>query len=79
VGAIFGGIGLMWVMSELVRGPIANSRIRTTGASVDLRLMQRTRGARKVLGKIDTAIRAARAETAQPVAPTSGASQTNGS
>jgi hypothetical protein len=78
-GAIFGGIGVAWVVLEAALGPTAKSRIRTTGASVDLPLVQRTRRARKVLGKIDTAIRAARSETAQPAAPIAGASQTNGS
>src|SRR5438046_8818493 len=52
-GAIFGGVGLVWVAAELAMGPTAGSRIRTTGASVDLPLVARTRRARKVLAKID--------------------------
>ena len=54
-------------------GPTAGSRIRTTGASVDLPLVARTRRARKVLAKIDAAIRAARGGAEQPTAPVSGA------
>lgn len=65
-GAIFGGIGFAWVAVELVLGPIAKSRIRTTGASVDLQLVQRTRRARKLLAKIDAAIRNTRGAVVQP-------------
>ena len=68
-GAIFGSIGLARVALELVLGPTAKSRIRTTGASVDLPLVQRTRRARRVLTKIDMAVRTARAEIAQPGTP----------
>ena len=68
-GAIFGGIGFAWVALELALGPTANTRIRTTGASVDLALVQRTRRTRKVLAKIDAAIRAARGVAAQPTGP----------
>ena len=68
-GAIIAGIGLAWVALELVLGPTAKSRIRTSGASVDLPLVRRTRRAHKVLGKIDAAVRAARGATAQPSAP----------
>ena len=50
-------------------GPTAGSRIRTTGASVDLPLVARTRRARKVLAKIDAAVRAARGGVEQPTAP----------
>jgi len=64
-GAIFGGIGFAWVALELVLGPIAKSRIRTTGASVDLPLVQRTRRARKLLAKIDAAIRNTRGASVQ--------------
>jgi len=39
-GAIFGGVGLVWVAAELAMGPTAGSRIRTTGASIDLPLIQ---------------------------------------
>ena len=63
-GAIIGGVGLAWVLAELVLGPTAAARLRTTGASVDLRLVARTRRARKVLGQIDAAIRATRVEQA---------------
>jgi hypothetical protein len=59
-GAIFCGVALAWVALELALGPTAASRIRTTGASVDLPLVKRTRRARKVLAKIDMAVRAAR-------------------
>ncbi len=59
-GAIAGGVGLAWAALELGLGPTAQSRIRTTGVSVDLPLVKRTRGARKVLAKIDTAVRAVR-------------------
>ncbi len=68
VGAIFGGVGLAWVATELALGPTAAARIRTTGASVDLPLVARTRRARKVLAKIDAAVRAARG-VEQPTPP----------
>ena len=67
-GAIFGGVGLAWVATELALGPTAAARIRTTGASVDLPLVARTRRARKVLAKIDAAVRAARG-VEQPTPP----------
>ena len=72
-GAIFGGVGLAWVLAELALGPTAGCRIRTTGASVDLPLVARTRRARKVLAKIDAAIRAARGGAEQPTAPVTSA------
>ena len=68
-GAIFCGVGLAWVLLELALGPTAASRIRTTGASVDLPMVRRTRRALKVLEKIDAAIRAARGAVEQPTAP----------
>lgn len=72
-GAIAGGTGLAWAAMELVLGPTAKSRIRTSGASVDLSLVKRTRGARKVLVKIDLAVRTARGGvTEQPSAPLDG-------
>jgi len=74
-GAIFGGVGLAWVAAELARGPTAGSRIRTTGASVDLPLVARSRRARKVIAKIDAAIRAARGIVDQPAAPVTSAPQ----
>ena len=69
VGTIFGSVGLAWVALELALGPTAGSRIRTTGASVDLPLVKRTRRARKVLTKIDAAVRATRGVIEQPTAP----------
>jgi hypothetical protein len=69
VGAIFGSVGLAWAALELALGPTAGSRIRTTGASVDLPLVERTRRARKVLAKIDAAVRANRGVIEQPTAP----------
>ncbi|HXM11342.1 MAG TPA: hypothetical protein VN946_15440 [Terriglobales bacterium] len=65
-GAIFTGIGLAWVMLELALGPTAGSRIRSTGVSVDLPLVKRTRRARKVLDTIDAALRASRDVAMQP-------------
>jgi hypothetical protein len=59
-GAIAGGAGLAWAALELGLGPTAQSRIHTTGASVDMPIVKRTRGARKVLAKIDAAVRATR-------------------
>jgi hypothetical protein len=72
-GAIFGGVGVVWVAAELAMGPTARSRICTTGASVDLPLVARTRRARKVLAKIDAAIRAARGGVEQSTAPVTSA------
>jgi len=69
VGAIFASVGLAWAALELALGPTAGSRIRTTGASVDLPLVQRTRRARKVLAKIDAAVRANRGVIDQQTAP----------
>ena len=78
-GTIFAGMGLAWALLELALGPTAKARIRTTGATVDLPLVKRTRRARKILGKIEAAVRAARAgapeqataaiAAPQPVAP----------
>jgi hypothetical protein len=59
-GAIAGGAGLAWAALELTLGPTAQSRIQTTGASVDMPIVKRTRGARKVLAKIDAAVLATR-------------------
>ena len=86
-GAIAGGAGLAWAAVELGLGPTAQSRINTTGASVDMPVVKRTRGARKVLAKIDAAVRATRggameqptaaigsAEPATPSSQTSSAS-----
>lgn len=68
-GAIFGGVPLAWFLLELALGPTATSSIRIAGGSVELPLVMRTRRARKVLAKIDAALRAARAEMEQPVSP----------
>ena len=65
-GAIFSGMGLAWVVLEQLLGPTAASRIRTTGASVDLPLVSRTRRARRVLDQIDAAVRATRDLNEQP-------------
>ena len=73
VGGIIGGMGLAWLAKELALGPAAGSRIRTTGATVDLPLVARTRRARKVLAKIDAAVRAARGGVEQPAAPVASA------
>src|SRR5215469_16969394 len=35
-GEIFTGIGVVWVLLELLLGPTAGSRVRTMGASIDL-------------------------------------------
>jgi hypothetical protein len=70
-GAIFGGMALAWVALELALGPTAESRIRTTGATVQLPLVKRTRRARMVLAKIDAAVRATRSVVEQPTAPAS--------
>jgi hypothetical protein len=68
-GAIFTGIGLTWVVLELALGPTARSHVRTTGTSVDLPLVKRTRRASKVLAAIDAAVRASRDITMQPTVP----------
>jgi len=73
-GAIFCGVALAWVGLELALGPTARSRIRTTGATIDLPLVKRTRRAHKILAKIDAAVRAARGVIEQPAAPASIAS-----
>ena len=63
---IFTGIGLAWVLLELALGPTARSRVCTTGVSVDLPLVKRTRRAREVLKAIDAAVRASRDVTVPP-------------
>ena len=83
-GVIVGSVGLAWVTLELALGPTARARIRTTGATIDLPLVKRARRARKVLEKIDAAVRVARgdmsegravdisgSQPAQPSAPSS--------
>jgi hypothetical protein len=75
-GAIAGGAGFAWAALELLLGPTANSQIRTTGATVDLPLAKRARRARKILAKIDAAVRAARGGTIEPpAAPLDGLQQ----
>lgn len=72
-GAIAGGTGLAWAALELALGPTTWSRIRTTGACVDLPIVKRTRRANKVLAEIDAAVRATRGGVMeQPTAPVSG-------
>jgi hypothetical protein len=70
IAAIAFGPGLVWVLLELASGPTAKSRVRTTGITVDLPLVSRTRRARKVLAKIDEAVRAARTTDQSDVAVT---------
>jgi hypothetical protein len=67
-GAIFSSVALAWAGLELALGPKARSSIRTTGATIDLPLVKRTRRARKVLAKIDAAVRATRGVIEQPTA-----------
>jgi hypothetical protein len=67
-GAIFGSMALAWLAFELALGPTAASRVRTTGASVDLALVKRTRRARNVLASIDAAVRATRGGLEQAAA-----------
>lgn len=59
-GAVFGVLGLVWAGVELALGPTAEARISTTGATVDLPLVKRMRHARKLLAKVDAAVRVAR-------------------
>jgi hypothetical protein len=68
-GAIFSGVAVAWVAMEQVLGPTANSRIRTTGATIELPIVKRTRRARRVFAKIDAAVRMTRAVVEQPTAP----------
>lgn len=60
LGAILVSLAIAWAAWELALGPTAKSRIRTTGGIVDLLLVKRIRRARKVLARIDAAVRAAR-------------------
>src|SRR5260370_19757130 len=72
-GAIFAGTGSAGALLELALGPTAKTQIRTTGAMVDLPLVKRTRRARRVLAKIEAAVRAPRGGgLAQPTAPAAG-------
>jgi len=65
-GELFTGVGVAWVVWELALGPTARSRIRITGATIDLPLVKRTRRAKKVLAKIDAAVRSTRSVNEQP-------------
>src|SRR5580698_10589601 len=77
IAASFVVLGLGWLARELALGPTAHARIRTTGATVELPLVRRTRRARKVLARIDEAVRATRnsqqpaTSVAAPAAPLS--------
>ena len=72
-GAIFAGTGLAWALLELALGPTAKTQIRTTGAMVNLPLVKRTRRARRVLAKIEAAVRGARGGVLdQPTVPAAG-------
>lgn len=68
-GAIFLILALAWVALELVLGPTARSLVRTTGASIDMRLVKRVRRARKVIAKIDAAVRSTRGSIGQMTTP----------
>jgi hypothetical protein len=76
-GEVFGGIALAWLAVELALGPTAKSSIRTTGVTVDLPLVGRTRRAGKLLAKIDAAVRASRVLGEQS-SPSSGGSPLKG-
>jgi hypothetical protein len=72
-GAIVGGAGLAWIALELALGPTAHASIRTTGLTVDIPIVKRWRRARKVLAKIDAAVRVARGgATGQVTVPATG-------
>lgn len=64
-GMICGALGCGWAALELALGPTAVARIQTTGASVTLPLVKRTRSAQKVLSKISAAIQGARGGTVE--------------
>jgi hypothetical protein len=68
-GAIFAGTALAWALFEVALGPTAKTQIRTTGATVDLPLVKRTRRARRVLAKIEAAVRATHGVLEQPTTP----------
>ena len=65
IATIFGALAVCWLARELAMGPTAHALIRTTGATVELPLVRRTRRARKVLARIDEAVRATRAAAQQ--------------
>jgi len=65
--------GCGWAGIELLLGSTAKTRIQTTGTSVDLPIVARTRRAHRVLAKINAAMQAARGETVpQAAAPAVG-------
>jgi hypothetical protein len=69
-GMICVALGCAWAALELALGPTAAARIQTSGASVNLPLVKRTRSAQKILSKINAAIQAARGGTVgQPATP----------
>ena len=73
IGMILTAMGLAWLTRELLLGPTANARIRTTGTTVDLPLVRRTRRAQKVLARIDEAVRATRGAAQQSAVVASAA------
>lgn len=75
-GAVFFAIGFALAAVELAMGPTAGARICSTGASVDLPLVGRTRSARKVLAKIDAALHAARGVVELATVPATGTEPT---
>lgn len=74
-GAVFGVLGIVWAGLELALGPTAEARIRTTGATVDLPLVKRMRRARRILAKIDAAVRSTRGSTLEEPATAGPAAQ----
>jgi hypothetical protein len=62
---VIAGIGFASAVVELVLGPTAESRIRTTGATVDLPIVKRTRRAQRVLDTIEAAVYIARGNVAE--------------
>lgn len=68
-GEIFGSMALAWIAFELALGPTAESRIQTTGATIELALVKRTRRAQKVLDEIDAAVAASRDRAIKPAIP----------
>ena len=60
IGMVLAAMGVAWLARELALGPTANARIRTTGTTVELPLVRRTRRAQRVLARIDEAVRATR-------------------
>jgi hypothetical protein len=74
-GEIAMGAGVLCVAVELAPGPTAKSRIRTSGATVDLPIVKRTRRAQRVLAEIDAAIRNSRGGAVEPVSAAASAPQ----